>query len=146
MKRSGRSEHFEHGADVGVRGIGTSVEEAFGAAAEAVSMLVAEDLSSVGSSIEETITCSAEGREELLVAFLNEVISLMDARRVVFAGFTVAIRRRADGTWELSARARGDRLDPSRHEATVEPKGATFTELRVAEENGRWIAQCVVDV
>ena len=29
----------------------------------------------------------------------------------------------------------------------VEPKGATFTELRVGEdEPGGWIAQCIIDV
>jgi SHS2 domain-containing protein len=141
-----RSEHFEHGADVGVRGIGTSIEEAFAAAAEAVSRFVAAEPAKLGAEAEATIACSAEGREELLVAFLNEVISLMDVRRVVFGSFDVTIRQQAGGAWELSARARGERLDPSRHEATVEPKGATFTELRVAEENGRWIAQCIVDV
>jgi SHS2 domain-containing protein len=136
VKQLRLSEHFEHGADVGVRGIGMSIEEAF----------AGEDPAKLGRSVEAAITCSAGGREELLVAFLNEVISLMDVRRVVFGSFDVTIRRLAGGTWDLSARARGDPFDPSRHEATVEPKGATFTELRVAEENGRWVAQCVVDV
>jgi SHS2 domain-containing protein len=146
VKQLRLSEHFEHGADVGVRGIGMSIEEAFAGAAQAVSRFVVEDPAKLGRSVEAAITCSAGGREELLVAFLNEVISLMDVRRVVFGSFDVTIRRLAGGTWDLSARARGDPFDPSRHEATVEPKGATFTELRVAEENGRWVAQCVVDV
>jgi hypothetical protein len=34
-----------------------------------------------------------------------------------------------------------------RHAPVCEPKGATYTELRVAkEQNGRWSAACVVDV
>jgi SHS2 domain-containing protein len=146
VKRSSRPEHFEHGADIGVRGVGASVEDAFAAAAQAVSMLVAHDLSRVGSSLEERVVCSAPGLEELLVAFLNEVISLMDARGLVFGSFAVSIARGPEDAWRLEARARGEPFDPARHEATVEPKGATFTELRVSEEDGRWVAQCVVDV
>jgi SHS2 domain-containing protein len=146
MKRSARSEHFEHGADIGVRGSGASLEEAFAAAGVAVSMLLVEDPSRLGASIDERVACSAAGLEELLVAFLNELISLMDARRVVFGSFDLRIAQRPDGEWQLSGRARGEPLDPARHEATVEPKGATFTELRVAEEGGGWVAQCVVDV
>jgi SHS2 domain-containing protein len=47
----------------------------------------------------------------------------------------------------LSARAEGERVDRQRHEPVVEPKGATFTELRVGrDDEGQWVAQCVVDV
>jgi SHS2 domain-containing protein len=37
-------------------------------------------------------------------------------------------------------------VDRARHAPAVEAKGATFTELRVAERKGGWIAQCVIDV
>jgi tRNA nucleotidyltransferase (CCA-adding enzyme) len=34
-----------------------------------------------------------------------------------------------------------------RHQPAVEVKGATYTALKVArDEQGRWVAQCVVDV
>jgi SHS2 domain-containing protein len=141
-----RFEHFEHGADVGVRGYGATPEEAFEGAASALSSLVAEDPASVREHGAETLTCSGSDLPELLVAFLNELISLSDLRRLVFRRFEVAIERRAGGGVSLTARAIGERYDPSRHRSTVEPKGATFTALRVAAENGLWLAQCVVDV
>jgi SHS2 domain-containing protein len=35
----------------------------------------------------------------------------------------------------------------NRHETAVEVKGATCTELKVAQQaNGEWRAQCIVDV
>jgi len=35
----------------------------------------------------------------------------------------------------------------ARHQPTVEVKGATYTELKVAQDAlGQWVAQCVVDV
>ncbi len=139
-------EHFEHGADVGVRGYGSTPGQAFENAARALFALLAEDLSRVRPLAEEHFSCEAEGLEDLLVAFLNELISLAATRRMVFGSFEVTIGEDVAGAYRLSGIARGEPFDPSRHESTVEPKGATYTALRVARENGRWVAQCVVDV
>jgi SHS2 domain-containing protein len=37
-------------------------------------------------------------------------------------------------------------VDAARHQPAVEVKGATYTGLRVAPQNGGWVAQTVVDV
>ena len=61
---------------------------------------------------------------------------------MLFGRFEVAIQG-----LDLTATAAGERIDRGRHEPVVEPKGATFTELRVGEdEPGSWIAQCIIDV
>ena len=138
------AEQFEHGADVGVRGRGRTPEEAFAGAAEALFALLG-DLSKVRLEIEERVRCSAATLEELLVAFLNELISLSDSRSLVFGSFEVAIEPSAEG-FRLEAAARGEPFDPARHEFTVQPKGATFTALDVSRKDGVWVAQCVVDV
>jgi len=140
------SEQFGHGADVGVRGRGATPEEAFAGAALALEALFARDPASVRPVREETITCRAAGLEELLLDFLDELIFVFATRRLVFSRFDIGIEESAPGAWALRARASGERWDPSRHEATVEPKGATFTALRVGREGGGWVAQCVVDV
>jgi SHS2 domain-containing protein len=139
-------EHFEHGADIGVRGFGGTAAEAFEGAAHALFTLLAEKPSSVRATVEERVEIDAPGLEELLVAYLNELISLADARHIVFGGFAVAIVGGGEGPFHLSATACGEPFDPDRHEWTVQPKGATYTGLRVAREGNRWIAQCVVDV
>lgn len=139
-------EHFEHGADIGVRGFGATAAEAFEGAAHALFTLLAEKPSSVRPTVEERMDIDAPGLEELLVAYLNELISLADTRHLVFGGFAVAIVGGGEKPFHLSARARGEPFDPDRHEWTVQPKGATYTGLRVAREGNRWIAQCVVDV
>lgn len=138
-------EHFEHGADVGVRGRGESPERAFEAAACALFALLAEDLAAVRSDLQVALECEAGNLEELLVAYLNELLFLFDTRRVVFARFEVAIRG-GPGRVTLSGIARGEPFDGERHAFTVLPKGATFTSLEVARRGGEWVAQCVVDV
>lgn len=139
-------EQFEHGADVGVRGFGATPAEAFEGAARALFALLVEDSSSVEPEVEEKIEVEAANLEELLVAFLNELISIADARRLVFGRFRVEISGGPPEPVRLSARVGGAPFEPQRHAFTVVPKGATYTALRVAGEGKRWVAQCVVDV
>jgi SHS2 domain-containing protein len=43
--------------------------------------------------------------------------------------------------------AYGEPIDVLRHQPATEVKGATFTELSVTQSlDGRWIAQCILDV
>jgi SHS2 domain-containing protein len=141
-----RWEHFEHGADVGVRGIGATPSEAFAGAAAALCALVSGDPSRVRAELEEEVACDAPDLESLLVRFLNELIYRMSAHRMVYGGFTAAVTAAPDG-YRVAARVAGEPLDLDRHEPTVEPKGATFMLARVAREgDGPWISQCVVDV
>jgi len=140
-------QHFEHGADVGVRGFGATPAEAFEGAAQALFALLCEGPSSaVRAEVEERVEVEAPNLEELLVAFLNELISIADARRLVFGRFRVEISGGFRQRFRLAARAGGETFDPARHEFTVVPKGATYTALRVAQDGERWVAQCVVDV
>jgi SHS2 domain-containing protein len=141
-----QAEHFEHGADVGVRGGGSTVEEAFEGAARALFQLLAEDTGAVSPDREERFECSAGGLEDLLVVYLNELISLADTHGLVFGRFAVRIEDAPDGRFRLSARAWGEPIDPARHGSTVLPKGATYTALLVGRQDGNWVAQCVVDV
>ena len=73
--------------------------------------------------------------------WLNALIYEMTTRRMLFARFEV----HSDGL-QLVASARGEAVDAVRHRPAVEVKGATYTALRVAREDGHWVAQTVVDV
>jgi SHS2 domain-containing protein len=134
-------EHFPHGADIGIRGWGRNVTEAFEQAAMATSAIVTDPVV-VRSETSIDITCEALAVEDLLVEWLNAVIFEMAHRHLVFGSFSVSINDH-----RLVASARGEALDPDRHELGVEPKGATYTQLRVSRrDDGTWEAQCVVDV
>ncbi|MHC6054020.1 archease [Ralstonia solanacearum] len=134
-------EHFTHGADIGVRGIGDTPEAAFEQAALALTGIVTRP-ARVRPAESVKIVCSAPDRELLLVEWLNAVIYEMAVRKMLFSRFDVTLDE--DG---LSASATGEALDRNRHEPAVEPKGATYTELVVCRRsNGSWVAQCVIDV
>lgn len=134
-------EHFTHGADIGVRGIGNTVSEAFEQAALALTAVIC-DPALVQAKEAVTITCDAPDAEYLLADWLNRLVFEMATRHLLFSRFQVTIQGE-----HLSATAWGEPVDVARHQPAVEVKGATYTELRVAQtETGEWLAQCVVDV
>lgn len=134
-------EHFSHGSDVGIRGFGDSASEAFEQAALALTAVVA-NLATVRCDETVEIRCDAPDLELLLVSWLNTIIYEMAVRKMLFSGYRVVISGHS-----LEATMTGERVEPERHELAVEPKGATVTALGVsADQNGRWIAQCVIDV
>jgi len=136
-----RWEHFAHGSDVGVRGFGPTMAEAFEQAALALTAVVA-DLSTIQARQSVDVRCDAEDSELLLVNWLNAVIYEMAVRRMLFNEFHVVV----DGN-SLRGTLVGERVDPGRHEVAVEAKGATVTALRVDRSpNGEWRAQSVIDV
>lgn len=141
MTRRGRWEHFAHAADMGVRGIGPTKDEAFAQAALALTAVIANP-AGVAPSVPVTITCQAPDDELLFADWLNAIIYEMATRKMLFSRFEVQL-----GDGRLTATAWGERTDPARHHPAVEVKGATYTTLRVARDaNGEWCAQTVVDV
>ncbi len=136
----GYSELFPPGADIGVRGVGESKSAAFEQAAVAMTSAVT-DPGLVQPITSVSIACDGVDDELLLVEWLNALVYEMATRRMLFSRFSVRI----DGD-ALTGQAWGEPVESARHHPATEIKGATFTEIRIAEEDGRWVAQCVVDV
>jgi len=134
-------EHYEHGADIGVRGIGADQTEAFIQAAIALTAVITDPRHVEKRSMLE-IDCEAPDAELLLVDWLNALIYAMASRHMLFSEFELDIT-----TGGLHARVWGEPIDRKKHRPVVEIKGATYTTLKVArKENGEWVAQTVVDV
>ncbi|RPH76855.1 MAG: archease [Nitrospiraceae bacterium] len=134
-------EHFPHEADMGVRRIGPTKEAAFEGAALALTAVIT-DLAEVIPTQPVTIACDAPDDELLLVDWLNALVYEMATRKMLFSRFNVRVNGHS-----LSATAWGESVEVARHQPAVEVKGATYTELSVKQdEQGRWIARCIVDV
>lgn len=100
------------------------------------------DPATVANEEKVRIACDAPDDAMLLVDWLNALIYEMATRRLVFGSWTVKLV----GT-KLEAIVTGEKLDREKHEPVVEVKGATLTELAVAQDDlGDWHGQCVVDV
>ena len=134
-------EHFEHKADIGIRGYGATPAEAFAQCALALTAVITEPTLIVPRE-PVGLTCMAPDLETLLLDWLNALLLEMSLRKMLFSRFEVRI---ADG--QLVATAWGETVEPVRHQPAVEVKAATYHALAVRQlADGAWLAQCVVDV
>jgi SHS2 domain-containing protein len=134
-------EHFDHEADIGVRGVGNTIAEAFEQAALAMSAVVTP-LENISGKTSVTIECADPDTELLFVDWLNAIVYEMATQHMLFGRYEVMI----DGD-QLTASAWGESVDVQRHQPAVEIKGATYTALHVGKNaEGQWIAETIVDV
>jgi tRNA nucleotidyltransferase (CCA-adding enzyme) len=100
-----RWEHFAHDADIGVRGITATREEAFEQAAVAHTAVILDPQELTGEEVVE-VACEAPDDELLLVDWLNALVYQMVTRRLLFGWFEVHL----DGHC-LQAKAWGKPID-----------------------------------
>jgi SHS2 domain-containing protein len=131
--------YFEHDADIGIVGRGTTLEQAFEAAAHAV-FAIFTDLDKVQPNESLTLEFDESDPEFALVTWLNLLLGNARERGMVFSRFHI----RHDGD-QWQANALGEKWQPSFEEG-VEVKGATLTMLSVRQIGKGWEARCIVDV
>jgi len=134
-------EHYSHPADMGIRGIGETREQAFCQAALALTAVITNP-----ENIEPTekieIECEETDDEQLLFAWLNALLYEMSSRNMLFGRFDIVLNGDS-----LRAEIWGEKINIQKHEPVVEVKAATYADLKVKQnKQGLWIAQCIVDV
>jgi protein archease len=136
---SARWEHFPHSADIGIRGYAATLVEAFEQAALALTGIVTDAEIEPRTSVE--VTCEAPDLEVLFVEWLNAIIYEMAVRDMIFGRFKVTLTDTS-----LRGTLWGETVDQAKHAPACEPKGATYSALRVAQEpDGTWSAACIID-
>jgi protein archease len=119
-------EIFGTTADVGVTSYGGTLPEAFEAQAQGMFDVMAEP-SSVQPKEEFAVEADGSDDEVLLVAFLNELLFLFDAKRVLLREFHVT----ESGGGRLKAAVRGEEIDLTRHVIKTPIKAVTYHMLKV---------------
>jgi len=146
-------ELVDHTADVMVRAFGLSREEVFEQAALATCSLI-YDATAVRAAERYAVELSAPDVELLLAAWLNELLFLIEARRLVFARFEVehVDAARGPAAWptapevRLRATAVGEAFDGRRHAVRSVVKAATLHGLGLREAPGGWEGRVLLDV
>lgn len=137
---------IEHTADMGICGWGKSPVEAFEETASAMFGLMVER-KGVDPSKEMDIRCEGGDQMELLIEFLNVLLSKADIEEVVFLAVSIDVFEKKEKSWMLEARARGIERRNVMDRLLTEVKAATYYGASVMEnEKGTWEARCVVDL
>lgn len=139
--KMGRFEYFEHPADMGIIGWGTSPAEAFEQGAKAMFNLMV-DIGQVEPRERIPIRCQGKDWEELFAEWLNALLAEADIKGMVFSRFSV---ESLTGK-ELHGWGEGEKFNPQKHHPKTEVKAATYSGLAVGERDDEFFARCVVDL
>ena len=136
-------ETFDHKADIGIRGFGSTIEKAFENGAKAMFSVIA-NLRKVNAVRKVKIKGEAPDEASLFVEWLNALLTEADIKDLVFSKFKVKISKRNDD-FQIIGEAWGEKRQ-EKHQLKTEVKAATYSQLKVKKIRGRWVAQCIVDV
>ena len=134
-------EIFDHTADLGLRIRADDLNALFAEAGCALFSVIVENLDEVRPDREVAFEIEAEGTEELLRDWLAELLWRFYADHLLLARFNVEVH----GT-QLKATARGETVDPKRHQLDAEIKAITYHGLKVEHGADGWLAEVIVDV
>ncbi|MEM3030798.1 MAG: archease [Candidatus Micrarchaeia archaeon] len=131
-------------ADVAFQASGKTLPELFSSAAAATESVMAK-LETIKPRVSRTIRLGRPSLDELLYAFLSELVFLKDAKGLIFSGFKVKIKEER-GKWLLEATARGEKLDPQKHALLMDVKAVTMHKFELKRTRAGWTARVILDV
>lgn len=134
-------EILEHPADIGFRAFGDSLPNLFENAALAL-LSIAAELNDVQPREQFQLEAAAADREALLVAWLSEVLYWYDGKRIALRSVHVESLTPE----RIVAVGWGEARDVTRHHAKIIVKAVTWHQLRIYEQDGRWIAEVYLDI
>jgi SHS2 domain-containing protein len=140
----GTVETFDHTADVGLRVTGRDLDDLFRTAAEGLFGYIVANRSDVRATTREAVILTADSAADLFVAWLNELIFLVETRHALYSDFDVHV---AAGGRTLRAQIGGEPIDRARHILDHEVKAVTRhgLDLRPSDDSG-WIAELILDI
>jgi SHS2 domain-containing protein len=139
----GRAETFEHTADLGLRAVASDLEDLFRTAGEGLFDVIVANRSDIRVVESEPISLTADSTEDLLVAWLNELIYRCETRHRLYARFDVSLD---EAGRSLTGTIGGEPIDRGRHVLDHEVKAATHHGLRVERDDGGWVAEVILDI
>jgi SHS2 domain-containing protein len=134
-------EHLDISGDAGVRATGATEEEASASAALGMYALITAPRD-VAEEKSIRVEVKSHSREGLLVGFLNELVFQFDTYG--FVGKRVEVNAMEEQ--RIDATITGEDFDPARHESNLLIKAATYHGVKVEQEGGGWVAECIFDI
>jgi SHS2 domain-containing protein len=132
-------------ADAAFDAWGTTREELFATAADALLGIMVAKTDDVSARRSLTVTLHHEDLELLLFDFLQELIFLKDSQRLLLRVRAITITNEQE-TLLLKAELSGELIDSARLELLADAKAITLHQFRIENEGNSWKARVIVDV
>jgi len=136
-----RYEQFPHTADIGVHVYGATLKELYGNAAFAMFDILA-DIDGLEETVSRDIELTAPNRDDLLVAWLGELLYHFSVHSIIFSRFEII---------ELTdilikAKAYGMPVGSSRSRLKTEIKAVTYCDLAIKKTDEGFKVDIIFDV
>ena len=132
-------------ADIAFEATGRDLPELFGDAADATMNVMIDNLDAIEPRETRQIELSNDEIDIMLFDFLQELIFLKDAERLLLRVHDVQIDEK-NGKYFLKAEAAGEALDTARHHQRADVKAVTLHDFSVEKEDGGWKARVLLDI
>jgi SHS2 domain-containing protein len=132
-------------ADIAFRAWGETLEETFGAAAEATLNVMVEEVEAVQASEQRDLRLENDDLDMLLFDFLQELIYYKDSEKLMLRTPCIQVQGTSK-PYSLEAKAMGERLDPDRHHPRVDVKAVTLHQFRLTQTDKGWEAFVILDI
>jgi SHS2 domain-containing protein len=87
----------------------------------------------------------AENLEDLMFAFLSELIYLKDTEKLFLSDFVINLRS-LKGEYNLKCEAKGEHIDFDKHDLRTDVKAATYHQLAVSKHDEGYRAHVILDL
>ena len=132
-------------ADIAFEATGRDLPELFSDAADATTNVMIDNIEAIQARETRQIELSNDKLDMLLFDFLQELIFLKDAERLLLRIREVQIDHR-DKMYLVKATAEGETLDPERHHQRADVKAVTLHNFVVEQTDGGWKARVLLDI
>lgn len=132
-------------ADVAFEATGKSLEEVFASAAEATLNVMIDEPERIEKKERVSVKLENRDRDMLLYDFLNELVYLKDAKKLLMRVESMDIKEGADGL-SLAAELSGEELDPAKHPLGADVKAVTLHMFSLEKADSGWRAVAVLDI
>lgn len=137
-------EVLDHTADIGLAAYGKNKTEVFLNTAKGMFEIIAGENRDLKENFCDKIKLEAESLEDLLIAWLNELLYISEVKLVILNKFK--IEELTD--YHIKAEIRGIKIDQLCFKIKKEIKAVTYHRLEVKKdkESGLWKAQVIFDI
>jgi SHS2 domain-containing protein len=137
-------EIIDHTADIGIVAYGKTKKEVFINAAKGMFEIIAGENRNLKENFYDKIKLEAKSLEDLLIAWLNELLYISEVKLVILNKFK--IKELSDG--QIKAEIGGTKINHLSVRIKREVKAVTYHRLEIKkdEESGLWRAQVIFDI
>ena len=137
-------EIIDHTADIGIVAYGKTKREVFINAAKGMFEIIAGENRDLKENFYAKIKLEAKSLEDLLIAWLNELLYISEVKLVILNKFK--IKELSDG--QIKAEVGGTKINHLSVRMKREVKAVTYhgLEIKKDEESGLWSAQVIFDI